>query len=299
MNEKIVFRPGTPGDSYAVYTIFEQALEDFSRRTNVQADQTAGDPQAWERRRPLFEHLGRTADQFWVAEQAGKPIGYARSTLRDGVRELTEFFVLPASQSAGVGRELLARAFPSEGARHRAIIATSDARAQGRYLRAGVYSHFPIYFFRRAPEVLAVPSDLAFEDFNSIGAVLPALRAVDRQVLGYTRDEDHSWLATTRSGYLYRRNGRVVGYGYVGDDNSPFALLDAADYPAVLAHAEAQAAGRREAETGFEVPLINRQAVDFLLQRGYRMDSFFAFYMCDRPLGRLENYIVTSPPFFL
>jgi hypothetical protein len=35
------------------------------------------------------------------------------------------------------------------------------------------------------------------------------------------------------------------------------------------------------------------------LGRGYRMDSFFAFHMCDAPLGRLENYIVTSPPFFL
>src|SRR6202011_6158040 len=98
---------------------------------------------------------------------------------------------------------------------------------------------------------------LVAEAFHSADMVLPALRAIDRQVLGHTRDEDHVWLATTRSGYLYRRNGQVVGYGYMGDNNSPFALLDAADYPAVLAHAEAQAAVRGEFETGFEVPLIN------------------------------------------
>jgi GNAT superfamily N-acetyltransferase len=293
------FRPGTIDDSYPVYTIFERSLKDFSRRSNVQADQTAADPEAWKHRRPLFEHLARTADQFWIAEEAGRPIGYARSILRDGTSELTEFFVLPGSQSAGVGRELLARAFPAAGARHRAIIATFDARALGRYLRAGVYPHFPIYYFRRAPEVSPEPSDLSIEAFAAAERVLPALRAIDQEILGYTRDIDHTWLAQVRQGHLYRRNGQVVGYGYAGANNSPFALLDPADFPAVLAHAAALAAARGDAETGFEVPLINRHAVDYLLGRGYRMDSFFAFHMCDAPLGQLENYIVTSPPFFL
>ena len=44
---------------------------------------------------------------------------------------------------------------------------------------------------------------------------------------------------------------------------------------------------------------LARQAVDYLLRRGYRLDSFFAFHMCDAPIGKLENYIVTSPPFFM
>ena len=295
----LVFRPGTIDDNHTVYSIFERALADLSRRTNTQADQTAGEPEAWELRRALFEHLARTADQFWIAEQAGEAIGYARSILRDGVRELTEFFVLPGNQSAGVGRELLARTFPAAGARHRAIIATPASRALGRYLRAGVYPHFPIYYFRRAPEVAPVASDLTIQAFSSADPVMPELRAIDREILGYERDVDHAWLAQTRTGHLYRRKGRVVGYGYAGGNNSPFALLDPADFPAVLAHAAGQAAARGAEETGFEVPLINRHAVDYLLGRGYRMDSFFCFHMADGPLGRLENYIVTSPPFFL
>jgi GNAT superfamily N-acetyltransferase len=293
------FRPGTLEDSYLVYTIFERALDDFSRRAHVEADETAGDPAAWDRRRPLFEHLARTAEQFWIAEEAGHAIGYARAIRRDDTRELTEFFVLPGSQSAGVGRELLARAFPATGVNHRSIIATFDARALGRYLRAGVYARFPIYFFRRAPAVAPQPSDLTIEAFREAAPILPELQAIDRVVLGYTRDRDHVWLAQTHSGHLYRRQGQVMGYGYAGASNGPFALLDAGDYPAVLAHAEAQGAARGDAETGFEVPLINRHAVGYLLRRGYRMDSFFAFYMCDAPVGKLENYIVTSPPFFM
>jgi GNAT superfamily N-acetyltransferase len=295
------FRRGTLEDSYAVYTVFVRSLDDFRRRMNFQTDQ-AGDSdieQWWERRRSLFEHLARTADQFWVAEEAGEPIGYARSIRRDDTRELTEFFVLPAHQSAGVGRELLARAFPADGIGHRAIIATADARAQGRYLRAGVYSHFPIYYFYRKPQVAPAPSDLTIELFARAQPVAAELRAVDSQILGYTRDVDHDWLLRDRVGHLYRREGRVVGYGYAGANNSPFALLDSRDFPAVLADAEAQAAAQGLDEIGFEVPLINTQAVDYLLRRGYRMDSFFAFYMCDARRGKLENYIATSPPFFL
>ena len=42
------------------------------------------DPQViqnlWARRQPLFEHLARTSDNFWVAEQDSKVIGFrARS----------------------------------------------------------------------------------------------------------------------------------------------------------------------------------------------------------------------------
>jgi ribosomal protein S18 acetylase RimI-like enzyme len=296
------FRRGTIEDSYTVYTVFVRSLEDFIRRTNVQTDQTAGDLEAWwARRRPLFEHLARTADQFWIAEEAGAAIGYARSILRDETRELTEFFVLPASQSVGVGRELLARAFPAEGVSHRSIIATSDSRAQGRYLRAGVYAHFPIYYFCRKPQVAPEPPDLTMEPFGEAGQVMAELRAIDREILGYTRDIDHEWLSQERQGYLYRRGGRVVGYGYAGLNNSPFALLDGNDFPAVLAHAEAQAAEQGLEETGFEVPLINKQAVDYLLRRGYRMDAFLSIAetsdkRCSRlPMTLTRTYITFSP----
>ena len=45
--------------------------------------------------------------------------------------------------------------------------------------------------------------------------------------------------------------------------------------------------------------MINRDVVDYLLARGFRIDSFVAIMMNDGPFGRFENYIVTSPPFIL
>jgi GNAT superfamily N-acetyltransferase len=301
----VTYRPATLDDSYTVYQIFQQTILDFGRRTGVMAITGGDDPaimeNLWKRRRPLFEHLARTAEHFWLAENDGEAVGYARSILRDGARELTEFFVLPGKQSAGVGRELLARAFPFDGARHRSIVATTDSRAQARYLKAGVYARFPIYYFGRKPEAVTVPTDLAFEPMTDTPETFDAVSAVDVALLGHRRDIDHAFLMEDRNGFLCRRGGEVVGYCYTGDRNGPIALLNEGDFPATLGFAENQAAtrGGGDGETGFEVPGVNRAAVDYLLKRGYQMDSFIALFMSDEPPGRFENYICVSPPFFI
>lgn len=97
----------------------------------------------WERRRSLYEQLTRTAEHFWLAERDRIAIGFARSIIRDGVRQLTEIFILPELQSAKVGRELLEHVFSQKSATHRSVISTTDLRARARYLKAGVYPRFP------------------------------------------------------------------------------------------------------------------------------------------------------------
>lgn len=185
------------------------------------------------------------------------------------------------------------------GAERRLIIATSDTRALALYLKSGVSARFPIFDFRRRPEAVTVPSDLSFEPMGAAGAVAGELAAIDKHVLGYRRDDDHAWFADERSGYVARRHGQTVGYGYLGEDSGPFAVLDAADLPAVLAHAETLAHARGQTDIGFEVPLINLAATDYLLGRGYKMQPFYAFFMSDVPMGRFENYVLFSPPYFV
>lgn len=299
------FRPGTPADSYAVFNIFEESLSDLSRRLGSTAPTSWQDPAAlakmWAERKSLYNHLARTANQFWLVEREGRAAGFARSIVRDGLRMLTEIFVSPGAQSGGLGRELLRRAFPavSPGVTHSLIIASPDIRAQVLYLKTGVYPRFPVYYFgRSAPEAAGVATDLHFQPAGATPETLAVLGKLDLAVLGHRRDEDHAWLLADRQGYLYYRHSRPVGYGYLGVRNGPFALLQAADFPAVLAHAESEAA-RAGRECGFEVPMANQAAVDYLLGRGYRLDSFVAMLMTDAPFGKFENYIVTSPPFIL
>ena len=299
----ITYRPGTLADSRTVFDIFTISLMDFGQRSGVVAITGGNDAEVmaslWLTRQPMFEHLTNTAEQFWIAEEAaGQAIGYARSVLRDGCRELTEFFVLPGRQSGGVGRELLARAFSTDGAAHRVIVATTDSRAQALYLKAGVYPRFPVYYFGRRPEPVNVPTDLTFEPMREAPETFAALREIDLQIVGHRRDIDHSWLLADRTGFLYRRNGTLVGYGYTGTRRGPFALLEAADQPAALAHAETHAHSLGLAEFGVETPLINTTVVNYLLGRGFQMDSFVALFMSDQPFGKFENYILMSPPFF-
>ncbi len=257
----------------------------------------------WERRRSLYEHLARTADQFWLAEQDGQAVGFSRSIIRDGHWELTELFVKPGVQSAGLGRELLRRAAPAGPVDSKLIIASPDPRAQALYMKLGTYPQFSLYYWYREPEKIEVETALTFEPVRETAGVLELLAAVDQAVLGFRRDADHRWLLADRQGYLYRRGNEVAGYGYEGKSNGPFALLDPADFPAVLAHAESAAAQAEQqagrGEFGVEVPLVNIAAIDFLLARGYRIDYFHAHAMMDRPFGRFDRYIATSPPFFV
>ncbi|MBK8904892.1 MAG: GNAT family N-acetyltransferase [Anaerolineaceae bacterium] len=303
MSVSVTYEQGKISDNYEAYTLFEETLADLVGRLGFAGATSWGDEQKleklWHIRRPLYEHLTHTAEHFWLAKINEEVVGFARSTLRDGVRELTELFVKPGTQSSGLGRQLIERAFPEAGAEHRIIIATSDFRAQALYLKSGVFPRFPIYFFGRQSEQVSVASDLAFVPLENTEETMATLADIDKNVIGFRRDADHAWFLANREGVLYVRDGRPAGYGYLGHNNGPFALLDAADFPAVLAHAEsaAHAAGRNE--FGVEVPMVNETAVTYLLSRNFKMDVFMAMFMSDRPLGNFDRYIVTSPPFFV
>ena len=45
------------------------------------------------------------------------------------------------------------------------------------------------------------------------------------------------------------------------------------------------------------VALINRAALDHLLGRGYRLQSFPMIFFSDVKLGRLDRYVFFSPAF--
>ncbi|NJC98321.1 MAG: GNAT family N-acetyltransferase [Anaerolineae bacterium] len=297
----ITYRIGTIADSEAVFQVFMKTIMDYGERMNVMAVTGGNDPEflksLWRKRKPLFEFLARDAAQFWVAEKGGRIIAYARSMEHDGLQELTEFFVLPDQQSGGVGRELLSRAFPKTEARYRTIIATFDERALYRYMKLGVYGRFPLKYFSRKAEKVEVETDLKIEPMQ-LEVHMEVINRIDREIVGHARETVHQWIGTTRQGFIYRRGDKVVGYGYVGSSSGPFALLDENDFTAVLAHAESRMA-EADGDFGAEAPLINSKAIQYFIERKYRIDTFSAILMSNVPFGKLENYLCFSPEFFL
>ena len=301
---EIRIRAGTLDDNRACVGVLVDAINDLGRRNgSIEEGSALALDVEWARTGPFFDHIARTAAEFWVAEGPdGEPIGYARSIDRDGVFELTEYFVRPGVQSQGVGGELLERAFPNDRGDLRLIIATTDIRALSRYLRAGVAPRFPVVAFTGPARDVALVSGLDVEPLE-LDRDMDALHAVDDAVLGHRREADHRWFAAEREGHRYVRDGRVVGYGYVGlpdrGGNGPFAVLDPLDLPAVLSHAERRRHELGAAEASFEVALHNRIAVDHLLGRGYRMDGFMTLICSSEPFGRFEQYLFCAPALIL
>ena len=297
----ITYRAGRMEDSQSVFQVFVKAIMDYSTRMGVMAITGGNDPEVleslWQKRRSMFEFLAQTASQFWVAERDGEIIGYARSIEHDGLQELTEFFVSPDQQSTGVGSELLSRAWPKTEARFRTIIATLDERALYRYMKTGVYGRFLFKHFYGKAEKVEVKTDLTVEPMH-LDIHMDDMHRIDRIIINHARASIHKWVGTTRDGFIYKRNDEIVGYGYVGSSSGPFAVLDDNDFPAVLAHAESRMA-EREGDFGAETPLINKKAIQYFIERKYKIDSFSAIFMSNVPFGKFENYLCFSPEFFL
>ena len=106
------YRRATPDDALACNELMWRSVTDLAIRQGTPLGGTAED--RWRSSEALNRLLVEEAAEWWVAQvpASGQLVGFARSIERDGLFELTEFFVLPDRQSRGIGRALIERSFP-------------------------------------------------------------------------------------------------------------------------------------------------------------------------------------------
>jgi GNAT superfamily N-acetyltransferase len=301
IEQALDIRPGTADDSRAAFDVFIAAVTDLAARLGNSWDP---EPDMWPRVEPLFDMLATHATEWWVAPDTdGGLLGYARSIERGGLFELSEFFVRPGHQSAGIGRALLQRAFPAGRGEVRAIIATIDPRAQSSYYRAGTAARFPISGLTGKPGHASGsgPLDAGLEVVAATPDDIQQLLELERDVIEFDRGPEMRWLIDEREGYLYRRAGRVIGSAFLAARGGigPVVASNADDMPGILDHLERRAAELEIAEVSVDVPGPNEAAVRHLLGRGLRFDSFVTLLMSSRPFGRFDRFIGFAPPFVL
>ena len=268
-------RPATAADSRAVFEVFIESLIDFGERLEgrYHHGRRGGHRELWVKRAPIMTHAAETADKWWVAEEGGRVVGYARSTLRDGIRQLTEFFVRPEgavggcrtrTAGAGVPGRRSAGPNPARDPGHRAPWRDTSRPGCRRAFRSTTSAaHAASDPYRGDLEATPVtqrsvrPGPARLD--RSRGARLPARRGSSLAAV-----------QPPRALYTSETAARS-GYGYVGLYQGPFATLDPAAIGAMLAHAESVA---EVEEFGVEAPLINGSAVQYLLEHGFRMDPF-------------------------
>jgi GNAT superfamily N-acetyltransferase len=293
-------RRATADDAEACHEVMWTAVTDLGGRRGTPLVGSAAE--WWASGESMQRFLANRAAEWWVAEQDSRIVGYGRSIEREGLFELTEFFVLPTTQSKGVGRMLLERAFPSRRGQIRSIIATTDERALSRYYSAGTAPRFPILTLvglpqreqegrRLTPRPLGI--DLASE--------LRAVREIEIATLESARGEaEIRWLLDDREGYLYARAGDPVGFAFIGQRGTgPIAALEPSDLPDILLHIEDRAVSLGLQRIEFQLPGPNEVAARHLLGRGFRIDPWVNLLMSDRPFGRFDRVIGFGPPFFL
>jgi GNAT superfamily N-acetyltransferase len=294
----ISIRRATPADARRAFDVSMAAMRDLFVR---QGSEWKLDPESfWTVLGPFLTHLATHAAEWWIAEDSddGSMIGYARSIERGGLFELSEFFVRPDRQSAGLGRRLLEHAFPLGRGEVRAIIATPDVRGLSRYYAAGTLARFAMMSLTGQPRPVRSAGDLdavsaTFEDVAEVAAI-------EEAVFGYPRHADYPWLFERREAFLYRRAGRAAGFAFFSETGQgPIAALEPADLRPILLHLEARAHACGMESISFEVPSINEVAMRHLLERGFKIGTPLNLLMSNVPFGKFDRLIAYAPAIVL
>jgi GNAT superfamily N-acetyltransferase len=299
MRADIILRRGEPADSRAAFDIGFAAMRDLMARQNQPL--TLDADLFWLALQPYIEHLIRHAAEWWVAQDPsdGSLVGHARSIDRDGLFELTELFVRPGAQAAGVGKSLIERAFPMGRGDVRLIIATNDVRALARYYAADTVARFSIASLAATPKPMsggALDLEITRATPDDTGIVAE----IEKAVVGFARHDDYPWLFENREAYLYRRHGKVIGFGFFSETGTgPIATLSPDDQRGVLLHLEDRAYACDVEGVSFQVPSVNAVAMRHLLARGFKFDSPLNLFMSDRAFGQFDRFIAFGPSIVL
>jgi GNAT superfamily N-acetyltransferase len=269
----------------------------------------------------LFTHLRATdPERFVVAvtpdDAGGRVVGFASAVVREHLWYLSMLFVLPGSQGAGLGRELLDRVLPAAPGAIRAT-ATDSAQpiSNALYAAYGIVPRMPLFSLTglpQRPEALGgLPSGVVAIPFDEIAAGSPgdatdglghrllvdAVDGLDREVVGVAHPVDHRYLRTeSRRGWLFRGpDGTAIGYGYAGESGrvGPVAVRDEALLGPVLGHLTS-AVVPRGAFAMWIGGAADRALVP-ALRAGFRLEPFPVLLCWDRPFADFSRYLPISP----
>jgi hypothetical protein len=221
-------------------------------------------------------------------------------------------FVLPELQGAGVGRRLVERVLPTDDGIARATATDSvQPISNALYATFGIAPRMPLLNLSGLPErpeaFGPLPSGVVPVPFDTIAAGPPdgpghralvtAIDALDREVMGASHPMDHRFLrAESRRGWLYNGpDGGPLGYGYAGEAGrlGPVAVRDEALLAPILGHLTSAVVPRGAFATW--VGGAADRALVPLLAAGFRLDRFPVLLCWDRPFADFSRYLPISP----
>jgi len=302
------FRTAGPDDLRTCWEIWRESINDYMVRLNqppipVEADSIIR----------LHDHFRSTDPERFVlatrkAEHGGgeRVVGFTSSIRRGDLWFLSMLFVRAQDQGAGVGRALLAQVLPTDDA----ILATATDAVQpisnALYASLGMIPRMPLFGaigrpvrdggFEPLPRgIVAQPLRAgAYDRDTGVAAVLDA---IDREILGFVRPQDHRFLGVEgRHGFLYRGpDGTAVGYGFASEAGrvGPVAARDEALLGPILGHVLTAIEPR--GASALWLPGAAGGALAQVLRAGLRLEGFPVLLCWTRPFADFSRYLPVSP----
>ena len=280
----MVIRPATEEDLPSLAGIFATSAAYLTERYRPDlADVLPFEP---DDRLPMYRHLLETGSVF-LAEDGGEALGFAAAIVRDGVWFLSQLWVLPQHHAAGIGSALLDEALTTgTGCRAFTVVASPHPAALTLYMRASMYPMFAQLDMAGGDAPPAAPPEgvrgLQPED-------APWIDALDREVRGAARPEDHAaFAAWGGTGHVVERDGTALGYVYAFPDGKvgPGAAHRPEDVPFLIAAARHVVGG----PINVAVPGTNWAALRELTRAGLAPAGTNTF-MSSVPIGDASRYL--------
>lgn len=257
------FRPATAGDLAAEFEVFERAQRELYDRRG--ADWRGRDFAEWE---PVHLHLlEHDGARSFVAEEAGRVVGFTAAWVRGDVWFLSALFVLPERQGCGIGKRLLELAWGDDYSRRITITSAIQPVSTATYARRGLIPTTPILNFE------GIPRGHEATDLEPAPLDTRAMRDLDRRAYGFDRTVDHAmWAEAAESATMWLADGKPVAYSYVSASGviGPLAGRDGASAAAAL---RAQLARCAERTTFIAIPGSSARLVEAAVTSGLRLED--------------------------
>jgi GNAT superfamily N-acetyltransferase len=309
------YREGRSRDLRTTFRISALAVHHTATRMGLidgPVPTTAQIEAEWASQRELVEFVAaQPGGSYWICEDAGEPVGYARVCRFAEMEQLTELMVLPAHHGRGIGRALLERCFPDDPTpdRGRLVVAagaTGDLTLYSDFGVMPVVGHWHLrapaadYAERRAlerdstdPAVHALAGDRAAAEW----------KALEPRAIGHRRPALHDFFARTRSclATMDPDSGSATGLCWVGPggDVGPAVAVTPADLvPVVLAALDRVAKTIAPPNFGVYCATDSWWLLRRLRKLGFKV-HWPGWVMSSIPLPGLDRYMPMRPPHLL
>jgi ribosomal protein S18 acetylase RimI-like enzyme len=282
-----------PDELAQVWRVHVAASSDLAARRGRPSTRSLDEPPPHDARQALVTD----PDGYFCAVADGHVVGMTSSLVRGRIWYLSMFFVLPGDQSRGVGKAMLERALAygdARGAEIRSVWSSQDARAQARYVMAGMAPRWPIY--RLEGDAAAVARLKTRAALDAREREMPCDPGVAEQLVAEvwtdSRAQDLAhWRGDAGTTLAIARGGEPVAFAYRGPGRvGPAAGRD----ERALIQAVAAAASAGEGNVTLRVPGACAALLEALVSSGFKLGEL-AVFLSSKTFGRPELYLPSGP----